>query len=1373
MMARCIGWSLVLLAALSADSLGGDFETLRARLTTAFQDSKPRASTVNGYVTTLSAAGRWSDIDYADTSITPWAPDTHLERMLEIAKAYSDPSHSLFGSATLRDALVRGFDGWVAADPQSGNWWYNQISVPTLLGKTLLLSGTALGDARMTTGLGIVARAYRSRTSTDATNTGANRIDRALATLVRGAITRDTPLTTESFLAVGDTLVSTTGEGIQADGSFHQHGNQPQSGSYGLDFAVATAAITGYGAGTAFGLPEDNVREIVDYFLDGQQWFIRGRSFDATMMGRSVSRPSARNAGSDMIDPVTTVLGVTTYRGDELAAFQRRLTAAKSTGSADPALALVGNRHFWRSDVTAHHRPGYSASVKISSTRTLEPEMANGEGLKSLHLADGVNLVLQRGDEYNDIAPIWDWRRLPGTTTEQAGYSLTPAGSLGVRGSSVFAGGVSDGTYGATVFDYGRRNVAAHKSWFFFEDEQVALGAGIDAPNASAAVITTVNQVFRRSSISWGTSGTASGTLTSGTVSRGDTRWVHQDGVGYVFPQATGTVTIRAATQTGSWSSVNATKSGTTVSGDVFSLQVDHGLKPSGGSYAYIVLPGFGANAVAAYAAAPRVRVLANQSDLQAVRHDGLGLTQAAFFTSGTLDAGGGLSLAVRAPAAVMLDERPQGITFSAANPAGVALTLRADIRRELPENTGDFARVTLRLPGGDQGGATVGRELDRPARPTYVANFRETAAATAALVNQWTFEGVAAADRLAAAAGPVGLVPRTYGTQATAADIAYGPGLDASTTAMSPLRLGRLAESAGGAALATTEAISFPSSFTIEALVRPDLLESGGVTGFAVMAGGWQTGTRGYFIAQREGGGADALATIIGDSLTEPDNVATTMAAATPSHWYYVANTYSVSDGQTLVKSYVADVTAGQTVASVAVSGQQASGAPPASAVMGLGGLVTSAGLQEAWSGSIDEVAVYGRALNAAEIQARLASLYTVPAQLSWAGSGTAAGGAATWTATGRQWTVGASRTGWSPDSVARFTGVEATVTVGGTVAVNRGLAFAADGVTLAGGSVVIGGTAATIDVVDGARAVVAAMLSGTGGFRKTGEGTLVLSQPNAFTGATWVDTGTLALGASGWIGTSPIISVASGAAYDVAAVSSYALQSGQTIKGNGTVVGNVVFNGGSILSPGNSTGMLAESGTAVLASDGLFQFEINDATGMPGSTTNGWDLFTVGSVLVTASTTAPFRVDVVSLNALQQTGSAANFNGTSRYAWKFISAGTPITTFAANLFAVNPSGFLNASSGTFGIARGDEITGFVPTATNRELYVTYTAPVPEPATWVLAALGAGCAAAWRRATGTREARWGEVSIGGVRRRGAIPQRRLDAPRDLRGERL
>ena len=55
-------------------------------------------------------------------------------------------------------------------------------------------------------------------------------------------------------------------------------------------------------------------------------------------------------------------------------------------------------------------------------------------------------------------------------------YSLKPGADWGVYGNSTHAGGVSDGTDGAAVFNYSRLGVAAKKSWFFFGDVMVALG---------------------------------------------------------------------------------------------------------------------------------------------------------------------------------------------------------------------------------------------------------------------------------------------------------------------------------------------------------------------------------------------------------------------------------------------------------------------------------------------------------------------------------------------------------------------------------------------------------------------------------------------------------------------------------------------------------------------------------------------------------------------------------------------------------------------------------------------------------------------------------------------------------------------------------
>lgn len=85
----------------------------------------------------------------------------------------------------------------------------------------------------------------------------------------------------------------------------------------------------------------------------------------------------------------------------------------------------------------------------------------------------------------------------PGVTAPQMNKIPMAQSSWQTRGTSTFAGGVSDSIYGASAYsyrdDYADINTKAKKAWFFFDEEVVCLGAGISSTSPED-IFTTVNQ---------------------------------------------------------------------------------------------------------------------------------------------------------------------------------------------------------------------------------------------------------------------------------------------------------------------------------------------------------------------------------------------------------------------------------------------------------------------------------------------------------------------------------------------------------------------------------------------------------------------------------------------------------------------------------------------------------------------------------------------------------------------------------------------------------------------------------------------------------------------------------------------------------------
>jgi autotransporter-associated beta strand protein len=712
-----------------------DLDTVTSRVIAQLIATDPSDSTVEGYMSSLQSNGSWSYIDYSNTSETNWTPATALTQMLDMAESYSNSSSSLHQNTTLEADILNAYNYWMSVNPQSTNWYDNDIRTPQGIGSTMVLMESDMSATQLSEGNTILNQA-RSELSVPSIATGSNLVLLATVGINQGIVDGNTADVSQGFGEIQSTIQVVSpgpGEGIEPDNTYQFHGPQLYIGDYGTTALTDPLQYASIAAGTSFAIDSAQEQILVNALLDGSQWFVYGQSLDFSASGRDASRQGFDTDGADFVSAIEYALSLGSYRSSELEAFLNRQEAAISSGSASSSLGLTGNKDFFDSDIMVQQRPNYFESAKVTSIRTVNPESINGENLEGLYMADGVNEIMVTGNEYNNIEPVWNWRRLPGTTVEQNTRSLQPGSAD--AGSTSYAGGVSDGTYGAEALDYNRFNVAAQKSWFFFDNEEVALGAAINAPNATSEVDTTLNQCLLTGTVTYETTGSSTPqTLTSGTVTPAGLQWVYQGGVGYYFPTPVSNATISAVTQSGNWQEINSQYSNSTVTQNVFSLYIDHGSHTSNGSYFYIVVPDTTAAGMSAYVADDPIQVLSNNAEVQAVQQTSLDITQAAFYTPDSFSIVPGQTVAANAPSAVMLERQPDVLKLDASSPQNLQMTLQVQLSGVTLSGSspGWFdamgtSTVSLNLPGGNLAGSTVGLTLQSNGNTTPIVSLSNT----------------------------------------------------------------------------------------------------------------------------------------------------------------------------------------------------------------------------------------------------------------------------------------------------------------------------------------------------------------------------------------------------------------------------------------------------------------------------------------------------------------------------------------------------------------------------------------------------------------------------------------------------------------------
>lgn len=432
----------------------------------------------------LSEQGSWNGLDFTNSKAASWLPRIHAARVLELAKVYANSEHTFYKSAEIAEAIHKAMGYWFRMKPVAANWWYNEIGIPKVLGAAFVLFEDQLSTEEKKHAIEVMNQAKIGMTAQ-------NRVWLAGNVLVKGLLLNDIQLVQEARNAMNDEIKIAYGkaEGIKVDYSFHQHGPQQQVGNYGAAY-LATMSFWAYILdGTSLALDQERFKLITNYTNEGVRRILWKNKMDVNNLGRQLYRQAQRNKAFSSLFSANALAQVNSKDCNVY-----HMLIDENLGNT--STALLGQYHFWKSDMTIHRCPTWMASVRMASDRVIGTESGT-DNVKGYYLADGALYTYVDGDEYTDIFPCWDWRKVPGVTCYQEDKAVHVMGWLEKQNKGSFVGNVNDGTIGLTSMDLVRDGLYARKTWIFTPDYVLCLGAGIRS-DSSYQVNTSVEQAVLR-----------------------------------------------------------------------------------------------------------------------------------------------------------------------------------------------------------------------------------------------------------------------------------------------------------------------------------------------------------------------------------------------------------------------------------------------------------------------------------------------------------------------------------------------------------------------------------------------------------------------------------------------------------------------------------------------------------------------------------------------------------------------------------------------------------------------------------------------------------------------------------------------------------
>lgn len=602
--------------------------------------------------------GSFKDINYESQNRSGWEPRLHVDRLQDLARNYKKRDGPYYRNDKVRTMLHQALQFWIEKKLVSSNWWYNQIGIPKVLGETALLLEDELTATEKAAVINILKNARFGMT-------GQNKVWLAGNVFMRALLQDSAALAMQARDTIASEIRTDREEGIKPDQSFHQHGPQQQFGNYGMAFVTSMGFWGKVFANTKAAFDQNELNILYHLLYEGYGRILWNGFLDVNALGRQFFNNAQLHKGLAAGQAIKNLADIDSLH--QKAYYS--LLANNFYKSQSANIFLNGNYHFWFSDLTIHRTPGWMASVKMSSPRVQGAEALNGDNLKGYHLADGATYVYITGKEYENIFPVWDWRRLPGITAVYDSTLIPVLPYEGYRNKSAFTGNVNDGMSGMTAMSFERDGLSAKKLWIFARSMMVCMGAGIHT-NTPLSVNTTLEQKLSKGNY-WVKEGKKSRFISDTLLHALQTGRVYHENTGYInLGSSKAGFYIQQQKRKGAWSDImNMYPRDFMHEGNVFTLWLDHGINPENESYAYVVLPNATKDGLFKWKAG-NVQILKNTNEIQAVFLPETQTCYIALYQSGTLTTANGFSFSSGTPGLYQIRKNKKSFEVYVSDPA-------------------------------------------------------------------------------------------------------------------------------------------------------------------------------------------------------------------------------------------------------------------------------------------------------------------------------------------------------------------------------------------------------------------------------------------------------------------------------------------------------------------------------------------------------------------------------------------------------------------------------------------------------------------------------------------------------------------------------